>query len=145
MNLRYHDWPTRLDRYFNECVGKPFELGQFDCGLFACGSLQAMTGIHPLQQYIGEYDSKLGLAKHMKLYSGGGLLETAQKACLSVGVNPVPPALAKRGDMVMINQDGVEAWGVVDLDARFARVVSSNEGGIGRVPIRFATHCWSFN
>jgi len=143
--IRFHDWPTRLAKYFEDCQDTPFEYGAFDCVLFACGALQAMTGIHPLQQYIGKYKSSVTAARQMKTYAGGGVPETAAKASLSIGLRPTSPALAKRGDMVLVVQEGTAAWGVVDLNAGFARVVSANEAGAGQIPLKFVTHCWSFN
>lgn len=143
--IRFHDWPTRLAEYFESCRDTEFEYGVFDCVLFACGALQVMTGLHPLKFYIGKYKTAIGAARQMKIYAGGGVREVAEKASRSIGLKPVAPALAKRGDMVLAVQDGVAAWGVVDLNAGFARVVSSNEGGIGQIPLKTVTHCWSFH
>lgn len=149
--IRYPDWPTRLAEYFKACADRPLEYGAFDCALFACGALHAMTGIHPLKRYIGKYDTPISAARQMKLYSGGGLAETAEKASRSIGLKPVEPAFAKRGDMALAHHKGVHFWGVVDLDGRNVRCVGYNSAeqsdsvGTTHVPINTIVSVWSFN
>lgn len=142
--IRFHDWPTRLAKYFEDCHETPFEYGAFDCVLFACGALKAMTGIHPLKQYIGKYQTPVGAARQMKSYAGGGVAEVVGKASRAIGLKSVEPALAKRGDMAVVPFEGGHAWGVVDLDGRSVRALC-RPTGTTQVPLATVTACWSFN
>ena len=144
MTRRHLDWPSRLAQYFEECRDRPFELGAFDCVLFACGALAAMTGVHPVEQYIGQYHTEMGAARTMKNYCGGGVAETAEKIAGSLGLNPVHLGLAKSGDLVLTPFEAGHALAVIDLDGRSVRA-GSQFGGLTQVPVKTITACWSFN
>lgn len=141
--IRFHDWSTRLANYFEEYRDQPFEFGKFDCAMFACGAIHAMTSIRPLEQYIGKYSTEGGATRQMKIFSGGGIRETAKKVCTEIGLFQVVPGLAKRGDMVLIPFENDFSWAVVDLDGRSVRAVCRT-GGTDQVPANDITACWSF-
>lgn len=88
-------WERRLNEYLLECRGRPFEYGQFDCLLFVCGAVEAMTGENPAAHLIGRYTSQdeAEALEGMTLYQW--LIRTFG--------SPIPPAYARRGDIAWVN------------------------------------------
>lgn len=117
---RHPDWENRLSEYLASMAGVSFNYGQADCALFAAGAVQAMTGDDPAKAFRGKYKSMAGSVRALKDI-GAGTLE----ATISAMFSEIPPAFARRGDLVM--HDG--AVGVcVGSDALFILDASQGAG-----------------
>ena len=55
--MRYPDWPIRLNEYINSLHGKEWDMGTWDCCVFAAGAVEAMTGVDHMPEFRGHYDS----------------------------------------------------------------------------------------
>lgn len=138
--MRIDGWEKRLVDLIGQASGKPFEYGKFDCCLFACDAVKAVTGIDARAEIFPEpYQSEEEADKILLKYDGiKGVIE---KAAQSFGFRPVPVLFAQRGDIVMAEIKGVESLGVcAGKDAVFP----SKEGGIVRIRItsRLLTKAW---
>lgn len=102
---RFEDWSERLQLYLNRVSEEHFEWGEHDCGLFINGSIKAITGHDFIGDLRGTYSTKLEAATVLR-DQGFATLEGALRATLG---EPVHPALAGRGDVVMLSK----ACGVV--------------------------------
>ena len=92
---RYHDWEARLNDYLAAMRGQPFIYGALDCALFACGAVEAMTGVDPAAQYRGIYSTEKGAAKVLRKLGKGTLEATFDDA-----FSTCPAGFVQRGDLV---------------------------------------------
>lgn len=93
--MRLDDWETRLLEYLAG-HSKRFVWGQSDCGLFASGAVEAMTGVHPFPRFVGAYDTREGAALALRMMGEGTLVRTFDSRFPRCA-----PGMARRGDLVM--------------------------------------------
>jgi len=127
---RSSTWEADLGDYLSSVRGKPFEWGSHDCCTFISGAIEAMTGIDPMVEFRGEYDSALSSAKALKRIGAGSLTET-----LDTKFREIPVGRAQRGDIVLFDDSvgvvaGAWAWFVSDED-------------LERVPVEYWERAWS--
>lgn len=108
---RASDWETRLGEYIASKRGEPFAWGANDCCTFSAGAVEALTGVDPMPEYRGKYDTALGSARVL----GGKTLEEV----LDEKFAHVPIGFAQRGDLVLVGDcvgvvAGDYAWFVSD-------------------------------
>lgn len=129
MTARLPDWERRLSAFLAQPFA--FEWGTMDCALFACAAVEAQTGEHPYPEFPGTYSDRIGAAWALREL-GKGTLE----ATFGQKFEEVPPAFARRGDIVMATGG---AMGVcTGAAARFL----SEEGGLTSLPRATFTHAW---
>lgn len=105
--MRLPDWPQRLDECIEEARSREFSYGTFDCALFAAECVAAMTGNNYAIELRG-YDNKVAAYRIVAAY---GSLETMTTALLKR--EPIHPAMARRGDVVIGEDDaGQDCIGV---------------------------------
>lgn len=97
--MRARNWQATLSAFIAERRSVPFAWGSNDCCLFVADAVQAMTGADPAAELRG-YRSTLEAARLIE--DLGGLERIASDA---LG-DPVPPAFASVGDVVLIENDG---------------------------------------
>ena len=129
MTTRLPDWEHRLSDF----LAQPFEFewGTMDCALFACAAVEAMTGEHPYPEFVGVYDDRIGAAKALRKL-GKGTLE----ATFGQKFERVPPAFARRGDIVM------STYGAMGVCIGASAMFLAEEGGLIRLPRATFTHAW---
>jgi len=66
--VRLPDWPARLDAYLRSRRDLPFAWGTNDCGMFAAGAVEAMTGVLP-----GDWSYSSDKAALRLIQAAGGL------------------------------------------------------------------------
>jgi hypothetical protein len=96
---RFGNWPSRLFDFVAERWEAPFVWGENDCVLFAADAVLAITGGDLAAQHRGTYDSALGAARLLKELGGIESLPVA------AGLEEVPPLMAQRGDVVLVDQE----------------------------------------
>lgn len=104
MMERYDDWPERLAAFIEARRKRAFSWGQQDCALFAADGIQEMTGVDLAADLRG-YKSASGAAKRIK--AAGGMRG------LAAALPEKHPGLAQRGDVVLVDVDGRETFGIV--------------------------------
>ena len=93
--IRRSTWEADLNAYLREVRDRPFEWGVHDCAMFAAGAVLSMTGVDPIPEFRGEYDSAVGSARAL-IRLGYADLEAAMDAKFA----ETPIAMAQRGDLV---------------------------------------------
>jgi len=102
--MRYEDWPKRLAEYLEEHNSTPFEWGRFDCCLFVCGAILAMTGVDPAKNLHGRYVNETGASDVLlEEYGEDSLEEIVAAICEREGFPEITPSFAQRGDVVVVN------------------------------------------
>lgn len=139
---RFHDWPSRLLRTVAEHRRKPFcwggHGGGSDCCLFVCDCILAMTGRDPAAPFRGRYRTAGGAYRALRRYCGGGLGDIAA-AC---GYAEIAPAMAQRGDAVLVHAPECQPEGVALGLCMGVRIATQSVAGLVFVPRARAVRAW---
>lgn len=92
---RLPDWEQRLSDFLVKHEQRPFEWGQWDCILFACAAVEAMTGHDAAAEYRGRYSDEVGAREALREIGQGTLLRT-----VDANFARTPVSYALRGDLV---------------------------------------------
>ena len=128
----------REDHFHNflvESVGKPFVWGQWDCCLYAADAILSYTGIDIAADFRDRYTNGIGALRAIKEVTGGSTVADAAAYCASKhGLEEHKyPLMAKRGDLVVIQNGDNLIAGVIHLNGR--DVISVSEDGPVRLPL----------
>ncbi|PVY81051.1 hypothetical protein C7414_102379 [Cupriavidus alkaliphilus] len=129
---RLEDWPTRLSEFIEARRERAFSWGDSDCCLFVCDGVEAMTGADPGARWRGLYASEKGARRVLR--DNGGV---AGIATLVLGA-AVPPALAGRGDVVLIDTPHGEALAL----CLGGLIAAQGQQGIDFQPMTAAKAAW---
>lgn len=114
---RKPNWLDQLHQALDRAGQRSFAWGTFDCALHACDCILAVAGEDPAAAFRGKYQDERGAAE---IY-GASLEAFIAKMAADFGCDEVPPTMARRGDVIWIQNDTLQgALGVVSLDGRFA-------------------------
>lgn len=128
--IRISTWEQALSDYIELKRDEPFAYGTNDCCMFAAGAAEAITGIDPIPEFRGQYDSLKTSIKALKEIGAGDLEKT-----IDGKLPEIPVGWAQRGDVAFF--DG--SLGVVmDGYAWFA-----SDDGLEQVPRDMWTKTWS--
>lgn len=73
---RLPDWEARLGAFIETNRHREFAWGEWDCILFACAAVEAMTGEDPAATYRGRYSDATGARAALRELGKGTLLKT---------------------------------------------------------------------
>lgn len=93
---RLAGWELRLDAAIDAYRARPYRLGTSDCLRLACDAIEAVTGQAHWHLFAGRYDDKATALRLIRTW--GRTWSEAFGAFF--GVEPLPPLLARRGDIV---------------------------------------------
>jgi hypothetical protein len=124
-----------FDPFLREHADKPFAWGSHDCALFAANAILANTGTDIATDFRGKYTTQLGALRTISKVAGGTTLADAAAFCAAKFemAEHTYPLMAKRGDLVVIENAGSLIAGVIHLNG--THVVSVSETGLVRLPI----------
>lgn len=132
---RREDWPERLAETVAAARHAPYRLGEHDCLRFSCRCVEAMTGVDYWPRFAGYRTHRQALVAIARIAPTLGAAVTAV-----LGLPEQPPALARRGDLMLYQDAGGEHLGIcVGGD-----VAVLGPEGLAFVPIDHAglRHCW---
>lgn len=131
---RLPDWEERLNAYVASRYDEPYAYGHHDCGMFAAGAVEAMTGAHPFPEFIGRYSTAAGSVRALKRYGAG-----TKEATFDAKFPTCPIGFARRGDLAF--HEG--SVGVVM--GPFALFVGEMDGtdGLFRIPRAEWERAWT--
>ncbi len=101
--VRRKDWVSRLLAVVDDAQGRPFEWGQHDCCLFAARCIDAVTGSFWAGSLDACYQDEATALAYIK--AEGGIRASVSRRF----GDPVPPLLARRGDLVLVDSPLGEA------------------------------------
>lgn len=109
---RHEDWKAALRSYLAEAADKPFAYGEtggaIDCGAFAGGAVEAMTGENPHAKVAGRYKTMKGALRALKRLGHDD--HVAYAASL---LTEIEPLYATFGDIAVVDSPEGPALGVV--------------------------------
>lgn len=143
-------WDTRhLHDFLMQRAEAPFAWGVNDCCLFAADAVMAMTGVDPAAEFRGKYSDGPSALRAIGDVCAGRSVADAVAHCMQRVRAPelANPLFARRGDLVLVEDDLIPASGlgnliagIVHLSGRHVAVVGEN--GLKRVSIRAARRAW---
>lgn len=105
---RLDDWKPRLRQYLAERAETPFAYGAADCGAFAGGAVEAMTGENPHAKVAGRYKTMTGALKALRKLGHEDHVAYAASV-----LTEIDPLFAGFGDIAVVPTDEGPALGVV--------------------------------
>lgn len=134
MTARREGWESGLNGCIESALTRPFQWGQHDCCLFAADAVAAITGRDPAEDYRGRYASAAQAARLLDRLGG------IESLSANAGFEEILPALASRGDIALVENDGNLLLGVVDMTGR--RVAVPGAQGLLFLPLSSALAAW---
>lgn len=130
---RLPDWPARLGAVVAARLAAPFAWGGNDCAAFAADCVQAVCGTDRLHAARGPRGTERQARRLLRRLGGWD-------AVTRCGLQPVPPAQAGRGDLVLLRQaeGAAPALGVCLGEV----AVCPGAQGLARVAMRHALRAW---
>ena len=146
---RTHNWDTReLHEFFLARASEPFVWGKNDCCLFPADGIFAMTGVDIAADFRGKYADKASAFALIRTVTGGATVADAAAWCARQHNMPEwvdasgksLPLMARRGDLVVLEDGGRTIAGLVALTGR--HVISVGEEGLRRLPLNAVLRAW---
>ena len=143
---RFGDWEVRLHGYLTENQSRNFSYGEWDCALFVCGAIEAMTGIDPARWFRGRYHNRNEARAAMREACGTARFEEFFESMAErYHMKEMPISFARRGDMVFVYHEGRASLGIVGMDGQRCIILGETRRGIqglGFVPLADAVRAW---
>lgn len=130
--MRQQTWDVDLMAFIESRRKTLFRWGVHDCTMFAADCALAMTSMDPARLYRGSYSTQRGASRIIGRF--GSL-----RGLVNANMGPeIPILMARRGDWVMIQQDGREALGV----CIGAKIVAAGVNGLVQLPLAEGITAW---
>src|ERR1035437_3962195 len=120
---KHEHWDTQhFDTFLMEHAESPFVWGTHDCCMFPANAILAFTGVDIAEDFRDKYDDEASAFALVKELTGGTTVADAAAYCAAKHglVEHTFPLMAKRGDLVVIDNGGTLVAGVVALNGRHA-------------------------
>jgi hypothetical protein len=125
----------RLHLFIEEKRRTPFNWKDNNCAFFACDWLAILTGKDPAADYRAKVDSALSAARAL----GETTVEQiAEQVCAENEWAEVPPSLARRGDIMLMDAQNGPALGVCEG----GRAVFASPDGVALVKTSACRRAW---
>lgn len=128
--VRHSTWEQSLSEYIESKRHEPFEYGEHDCCTFISGAVEAMTGMDPMPEFRGKYDSLTSSIRALRDIGAGDLESTIDSKFPEVAIG-----YAQRGDLAFFD----DSLGIIM--GSFAWFASDD--GLERVPRSLWNKTWS--
>ena len=106
--MKRETWKADLRSYLAAQAGAPFAYGSADCGAFAGGAIEAMTGENPHAALAGKYKTMAGALRALKRLGHEDHIAYAASV-----LNEIDPLYAQFGDVAVVDSPEGPALGVV--------------------------------
>ena len=138
---RRSDWQRVLDEFLRANQDRRFEYGHWDCCLFVCDAVAAITGVDLAAPFRGKYSNRKGaLHAICEQIGAASIRAVAENAAATHHMPEVPVPRAHRGDMVLIARGRDYSLGLVALNGR--DVIVASKCGLWRLPLSGAVRAW---
>jgi hypothetical protein len=139
--IRLPNWQSSLERFFLAHTTDRFVYGSWDCCLFVCSAIEAMTGIDPAASFRGNYRTQAEAMNAVRAYAGTASIRAlARKVTAEFGMQPVPLPLVRRGDLVLFKRARGYSLGILSLNG--IDVTALGAKGYFHVPLSAAQSGW---
>lgn len=133
--MRIEGWESRLALLCEAEAARPFVRGVHDCCTFARAAEIALTG-ETLFGDSGGWRTAAGARRALRRMGFASIRDM-----LDARLPPCPPAMARRGDLIMTDAPGADDMGAIAV-VTGTHAVLPGPDGLLRVPVLSATHAW---
>jgi hypothetical protein len=143
MSLNLNRSTKPFTTFLKDNANTKFAWGSWDCCLYAANAILAITGKDIADDFRDKYTDEASAFALIKTVTGGTTVADAAAYCAKKHglVEHAHPLMAKRGDLVVIQNGPNLIAGVVHLNGR--DVVSVSDHGAVRLPITQVKRSWS--
>ena len=106
--MKRETWKANLRSYLAAQADAPFAFGSVDCGAFAGGAVEAMTGDNPHAAVAGKYKTMAGALRALKRLGHEDHIAYAASV-----LDEIDPLYAQFGDVAVVDSPEGPALGVV--------------------------------
>lgn len=139
---RFPDWASRLEVFLHAQQRRQFHYGEWDCCLFVCDGIRAMTGTDPAAHFRGHYGSAKGaIAMMREMYGLRSVGDLVSAVAAEHGMVEVPVARARRGDVVLVKRPRDFSLGLLALNG--GQILGPQKVGLGAVPRFAGSRAWN--
>jgi len=139
--IRLPNWQSSLERFFLAHAADRFVYGSWDCCLFVCSAIEAMTGIDTAVAFRGNYRTRAEAMNAVRAFAGTASIRAlAHKVTAEYGMRAVPLPLVRRGDLVLFKRPRGYSLGILSLNG--IDVTALGAKGYFQVPLRAAQSGW---
>lgn len=131
-------WPEELDAFIREAATKRFAWGRWDCFLFAAEGVRRLGGPNIAAGIKGTYSDAEGASAAIAAW-GQDLEDGLTARCGGLGMQEIPPALARRGDLVVLRLPGGPTAGICGGSTAWC----AGPTGVVSVPMTAASKAWA--
>jgi hypothetical protein len=131
-------WPEELDAAIRDAEGRRFRWGQWDCFLFAAYVVRHIGGPDIAAGIRGTYSDEAGAAEAIAAW-GQDLEDALTARCAALDMQEIPPALARRGDLVVLRLPGGPTAGICGGAIAWC----AGPAGVVAVPMVAASKAWA--
>lgn len=136
--VRLPDWPERLDQLIAARRDTQFLFGSFDCALFACDAVLAMTDTDIAASYRGSYSD---MKTASQLLREKNLFRIALEVAEQFEMERIQyPWAAPRGSVLMIYRQSLIGYTLAVSDGKYA--LAPLESGLAHVSLNLAARAW---
>lgn len=108
--MRLPGWERRFAELIESARDREWAWGTWDCCMFVCAAIQALTGKSCADAFAGRYRDRDGA--EAILAERGGLLALAEEVAAKEGFAGISVTMARRGDVVLSSLLGRHTFGV---------------------------------
>lgn len=135
---RKANWQSILQNYLLIHQDTSFQYGSFDCCLFVCDCVHAMTDVDPAAGFRGNYKSRKEACEAIRRRTGRLTVKAVVDTITAELEMPEIPVLhAQRGDVCLIKRGRDYSLGIISLSGR--EILAAAASGIVRLPFTSAT------
>ena len=102
---RLDNWQNNLAELIEEKRSEPFQFGTFDCSLWACMAIEAVTGHKLHESYLGAYKTAKGALKKLRQIDN---VKTPLDFFIKYLGETKGVGFAKPGDVVFASSDNLQ-------------------------------------
>lgn len=136
--MRPANWPTLLDAEIRAARAQAFAWGRHDCFLWAARVVRRLGG-PDLAADVGAWHDEASAMAAIGRW-GGDLEAGLVKKCAGLGMQEVPPALAQRGDLVVL---AIPRRPPLAAICAGRDALAPGPAGLGALPMRLASRAWA--
>lgn len=138
--MKKANWVKKLMKVIKDRRTSKFKWGEFDCVLFACDCVKAMTANDPAKEFRNNYSTKKEALQEIKNY-GENLEEAVNTICNEKEYFSVIDNVnfAHRGDLALVETDNGDALGII-LEGDV--ILPATDSGLLRENLNRVKKCW---
>lgn len=138
---RLAGWQSALEKFLNAHRLDPFAYGSWDCALFVCDAVLAMTGVDMAAQFRDRYSSRSEAREVAREITGGpSVLKIARHVTTMHAMPKTPVSHLRRGDVALIRRPNDFSLGIVSFNGM--EIITVTPLGLQHIPLSNAAYGW---